>query len=121
MNLSHYRAKYALMQTNETALGAHCHFGSKARGSMSISQIAASQTTTSTTTTAPMITLPHMMKARKCVGPIGIAQSPFPHKRIASIQKSARRSRLDRLVRSAKETLAPRTAGIVVVLPAALD
>jgi hypothetical protein len=46
MNLSHYRAKYALMPTNESALGAHCHFGSNARGSMSISQIAASQTTT---------------------------------------------------------------------------
>jgi hypothetical protein len=86
MNLSHNRAKYALMPTNEPALGAHCHFGSNARGSVSISQIAASQTTTSKTTTAPMITLPHMMKARKCVGPIGIAQSPFPHKRIASIQ-----------------------------------
>jgi ATP-dependent DNA ligase len=42
-NRSHYRAKYALMPTNEPALGAHCHFGSNARGSMSISQIAASQ------------------------------------------------------------------------------
>jgi hypothetical protein len=36
----HYRAKYALMSTNETALGVHRHFGSNARGSMSISQIA---------------------------------------------------------------------------------
>ena len=62
-----------------------------------------------------------MMRPVKRVGPIGIAQSPFPHKRIASIQKSARRNRPGWLVRSAKETLALRTAGIVVVLPAASD